>query len=416
MTARAVTTAVLAGGPDVARPSATPWWHRWSATRWMQQHSYVADGLLALVVGGLVLVSGVNPKGYAYKAHDAFSVTLVLLSIATIVARRRRPFAIFLFDAAAAVALTIGGYNANGTALPALVALYTVAAHRPRRVSSWALALVVPIVLTIVLLDDGVKGETASVAVANMVVFATAWILGDNLQTRREYVSALEERTDRLEYERTEQAQRAVTHERARIARELHDVVAHHVGVMVVQASAARRVLGRDPAEADAALETVETTGRAAMREMRAMLGVLRDEGAVAERDPQPGADALPALVAQVRDAGVPTSFDVAGEPRPLPPGVDLSLYRIVQESLTNVMRHGGPHARAHVELDYGPATVAVTVSDDGRGATAVPNRDGHGIVGMRERAALYGGNVRTGPRAGGGFAVHASFPIGGRA
>jgi signal transduction histidine kinase len=174
-------------------------------------------------------------------------------------------------------------------------------------------------------------------------------------------------------------------------------------------------VLGRDPAQADAALEAVEVTGRDAMREMRAMLGVLRDEDAVAERDPQPGAAALPGLVAQVRDAGVRTTFDVTGEARPLPPGVDLSVYRIVQESLTNVMRHGGPNASAHVALDYGPVTVEVSVTDDGRGASADPKPDGHGVVGMRERAALYGGTLRAGPRAGGGYAVHASFPIGHR-
>jgi signal transduction histidine kinase len=392
-----------------------PWWHRYSAARWLQQHADVADALLALVVGGLVVLSGVNPQDHAYRAHNALSIGVIVLSLGALVVRRRYPFAVVLVDAGAALVLTIGDFNSNGAALPALVALYTVAAHRPRRVSWWALALVVPLVTAVVVLDDGVQDQAGAVVIANVVVFATAWILGDNLQTRRKYVSALEERADRLEHDRADQARRAVTYERARIARELHDVVAHHVGVMVVQAGAARRVLGRDPAQADAALETVEQTGREAMREMRAMLGVLRDEDAVAERDPQPGADALPALVAQVCDAGVRTTFAVSGDARPLPPGVDLSVYRIVQESLTNVMRHAGPNAAAHVALAYGPVTVEVSVTDDGRGASAETNSDGHGAVGMRERAALYGGTLRAGPRAGGGFAVHASFPIGHR-
>jgi len=402
---------------ETDRTASTLWWHRYSVTRWLQHRPYVADGLLALVVAGVAAASGANPHGYAYRAHDAFSVTLIVVAVGSVALRRRLPFSVFLFDAAAALLLTVRDYNSEAVALPALVALYTVAAHRPRRVSFWALALVVPLVVAIVTLDQGVQDSALQIVAGNTVIFATAWILGDNLQTRRKYVSALEERTAWLEEQQAEEARRAVADERARIARELHDVVAHHVGVMVVQAGAARRVLGRDPRAADDALATVETTGREAMQEMRAMLGLLRDDGATAELAPQPGAAALLALVAQVREAGVPATLEISGAERPLPSGVDLSLYRIVQESLTNVMRHAGPRANVCVALHYADDAVEIDIVDDGRGAAADRDGDrraGNGIAGMRERAALYGGVVRAGPRTGGGFAVQARFSLAG--
>jgi signal transduction histidine kinase len=401
------------GDPGAGLPAAAPWWRRHRPTRWLQAHPYAADGLLAVALAGLALVSGVNPADHAYREHDVFSVVVSAVVIGLVVVRRRWPLVLFAVSAIAALVLAARGYNSNPVAFPALVAIYTVAAHRPRTVSRWVLAAVIPVIVAIVAADDASDHMTLAEIGSNTVVFATAWILGDNLQTRRKYVTALEERTVRLERERVEQAERAVAAERARIARELHDVVAHDVGVMVIQAGAARRVLGRDPAQADAALAAVESTGRDAMREMRALLGVLRDEQGPAERDPQPGVDAIQGLVEQVIEAGLPATFDVSGDLRVLPPGVDLSIYRVVQESLTNVMKHAGPNAHVRVELRYCIDAIEVEVIDDGRGAAADgTDGAGHGLVGMRERCALYGGTLRAGPRSGGGFAVSARFPL----
>ncbi|MCU0262043.1 MAG: sensor histidine kinase [Ilumatobacteraceae bacterium] len=252
-----------------------------------------------------------------------------------------------------------------------------------------------------------------------------AVLAGDNVRTRRAYLVELEQRAERAEALRAAEAREAVAEERTRIARELHDVVAHSVSVMVVQAGAARHIAERDPVRAADALGTIEQVGRESLQELRRVLGVLRsgpDE--VTGTAPQPDLGALDGLVAQCRDAGLRVDVIVDGPVRPVPAGVGLTAYRIVQESLTNVLKHAGP-AAASVAVSYRPADLTVEVVDDGRGAasttrpagstgsTGSTGSAGHGIVGMRERAATCGGSLVAGPRPGGGFRVRAVLPTG---
>ena len=256
--------------------------------------------------------------------------------------------------------------------------------------------------------------EILVMAIANYVIYATAWILGDNVRVRRAYTASLEARAAMLERERGEHARLAVAEERARIARELHDVVAHHVSVMVVQSAAARRVLAKDPALATEALDVVEATGRQALVEMRRMLGVLRSDDPSDDLAPQPSLERLDALIAQVRDAGLEVELAVEGERRQLSPGIDVNAYRIVQEALTNVLKHAGK-ARATVRIRFGDRDLDLEISDDGRGAAAAildAPGDGQGLVGMRERVQLHGGQLQAGPRMEGGYRVKARLPI----
>jgi signal transduction histidine kinase len=254
------------------------------------------------------------------------------------------------------------------------------------------------------------------------LVMAAGWWLGDGARRRQEAVVTARQRAAELEQAREELARRAVTEERLRIARELHDVVAHSMSIIAVQSGVGVHVLDSQPEEARKALAAVEATSRQALVEMRRLLGVLRQEaeprGSLA---PAPGLAEVEALAAEVARAGVRVEVRIEGTPSELPAGLDLSAYRIVQEALTNVVRHAGP-ATARVAVRYAPDQVAVEVTDDGKGlqppsAAAGPFRPasspvGHGIVGMRERAALYGGTLEAGPLPGGGFRVAASLPL----
>ena len=267
------------------------------------------------------------------------------------------------------------------------------------------------------------------------ILIAAVAALGRYMARRRAYVRNLVVRTQELERDRQLLAKEAVATERARIARELHDVVAHHVSVMVIQAGAAQATL---PPGADAtaqSLEAIRQTGREAMVEMRRLLGLLRSEGPLEgvpgqeddagreparaasdpDRSPQPGLADLESLADRTREAGLIVDLEVRRRAK-VPPGVDLSAYRIVQEALTNTLRHAGVGARVHVCVDYEPDELVVEIADDGRGRkTAVqraPNEVGHGLLGMRERVGLFGGSLLAGPRAEGGFRVVARFPL----
>jgi signal transduction histidine kinase len=229
---------------------------------------------------------------------------------------------------------------------------------------------------------------------------------------RRAFVAALEGRARDAEENQRTVAERAVAEERRRIARELHDMVAHHVSVMGVLATASRRTLRRDPDAADEALATIEETGRTALREMRRLLVILRsDQEPAGELAPQPGLGHLSGLVEQVREAGLPVTLTVDGDDGSLDAGVSLTVYRIVQEALTNALKHAGA-AVADVRLEIGTYWLTLDVSDTGRGPRLDSGRLGHGLLGMRERVTLYGGTLRTGPRPGGGFRVSARIPV----
>jgi len=357
----------------------------------------------------------VKPRGVPdIRDPDVLGVALALASSVPLVWRRRFPTEVLGVVGIASVALEVLRYpGAGGT--PVMVALYTVAALSDRRRSLQALAFTSGAIL--VVLAAHWSDLTVIDVVANYIVFGTGWILGDNVHTRRKYVAELEDKAVRLEAERGAQASRAVVEERSRIARELHDVVAHSLSVMTVQAGAARRLLDRSGADPQVreAIATVEATGREALTELRRAVGVLREEGESVGLSPQPGVADLPSLVARAQEAGLSVELTMEGEPRPLPSGVDLSAYRIAQEALTNAFKHAGP-AHAVVRVCYGTDVLEVQVVDDGRGAAAnlTPTAagGGHGLVGMRERVALFGGELRAGPRAGGGYEVKARLPL----
>jgi signal transduction histidine kinase len=249
-----------------------------------------------------------------------------------------------------------------------------------------------------------------------MGILAAAWLLGHFAHNYRAYAAGLEERTAELERAREELARRAVTEERLRLARELHDVVAHAMSVIAVQSGVGAHVADSRPGEVGKALAAIEVTSRAALTELRRLLGVLRQDGdPQASLAPVPGLANLEGLLAEVAEAGLAVRLRVEGAPAPLPAGVDLSAYRIVQEALTNVIKHAGP-AHAQVTIRYRDREVAVEVIDDGRGVAAVAGDGGkgtgHGLVGMAERVAAFGGDLEVGPRPGGGFRVAARLPL----
>jgi signal transduction histidine kinase len=287
------------------------------------------------------------------------------------------------------------------------LALYTVASHTERRVALRAGAVTL---LTLVVLLLAREGLDARESVMHLIVFASAsWILGDNVRTKRAYYRELEERAERLEREREENIRRAAAEEQERIARELHDVIAHSVSVMVVQAAAANDVFERQPERAREALRSIEESGRSALTELRRLLGIVRTR----ERghlEPQPGLAALDELIEQVKATGLDVKLELDGELGGLPSGVDLSAYRIVQETLTNTLKHAqATQARVHVARRAHELTIEVT--DDGAGP-GEESTNGHGLIGMQERVALLGGVLEAGPGRSGGFAVKARFPL----
>jgi signal transduction histidine kinase len=246
----------------------------------------------------------------------------------------------------------------------------------------------------------------------NTMAATVCFMVGRTVHHRRAYVAALEDRARAAEQDQQTLTAQAVAEERRRIARELHDVVAPHRSVMGVLATGSRRTLRRDPEATDEALATIEETGRTALREMRRLLDVLRtDAEPPGELAPQPGLAGVSVLVEQVREAGLPVRLAIEGSPDPLDPGVALTIYRIVQEALTNAIKHAGA-ATAEVRLQFGRYWMTVEISDTGRGPQLGGGGIGHGLLGMRERVTLYGGTLRAGPRPGGGFRVYARIPV----
>ena len=386
---------------------------------WLRAHPRLADGALGLALFVLCLLpamSGGTTSGAGRSPNElhAGGILLLLLTTLPLAWRRSHPEQVVTTIALAAVAYEVIEQPETANAIAALVAVYSATAWGSRRTAR-AVGVITAIAIAVIIAVNNEGGWSWVDVVANYAIFATAWVLGDNMRQRRERLASLEERALLAERSREDEARRAVAAERTRIARELHDVVAHSVSVMVVQAGAARRVLDRSPEQAAEALAQIEAVGRESLQEMRRLLGVLRREDERSfGRDPQPSIDHLDVLVTQVRDAGLAVDLAVEGEPRPLPPGVDLSAYRIVQEALTNTMKHAGRDARAEVRVCYGDEVVELVVSDDGRGADheRAGEAAGHGLVGMRERVNLYGGVLEVGNRRGGGFVVRARLPL----
>jgi signal transduction histidine kinase len=289
-----------------------------------------------------------------------------------------------------------------------MAASYAVGAYASRRRA----LLAFPIGFLGVLAVSLAERDPASDVVFPMIFFLAApWLLGRTIRNRSALTRELHDRAARLEREREERARRAVVDERTRIARELHDVVAHHVSVMVIQAGAARRIAPRDPRRAADAAELIEWTGREALGEMRRLFGALHREDADIALAAQPSLTRVRGLAESARAAGLPVELRVEGDPVALSPGLDLAAYRVVQEALTNAIKHAGP-AHARVTVRYRADRLDLEVADDGRGPGRTPGDAGHGLVGMRERIALYGGELRIGRRRGGGFSVRARIPL----
>ncbi len=343
---------------------------------------------------------------WATRHHSpAIAATPVLLQTLPLLLRRRYPLSVLAIVLSASIATqyVVGALPPFALGL----ALYTVASHTERRIALRAgLATVALLPLSLITRVDWNGGES----VWHVIVFAVAaWILGDNLRTKRAYYHELEERAARLEREKEEGTRRAAAEEKARIARELHDVIAHSVSVMVVQAAAARDVFEKQPERAREALRSIEESGRSALTELRRLLGIVR-AGEQGSREPQPGLAALEELVEQVRATGLEVELKREGELGELPTGVDLSAYRIVQEALTNTLKHAQA-TRAQVLLDRRERELAIEVTDDGAGPVE-ESTNGHGLIGMQERVALLGGVLEAGPEESGGFAVKARFPL----
>ncbi|MDF5753800.1 sensor histidine kinase [Spongiactinospora sp. TRM90649] len=384
---------------------------------WLGLHPMVPDSLLAGLLAAVAVADRLAPGPFA-RPMPAAALVPILLACAAVSVRRRWPFTLLCALEVLHVTLLAAGHETSVIEWTVLIAVYSVAAHRGLAVSLAGLCL--DMVAMLAALAIGVDVETRTTLLFGSAISVTVWVIGRSLRMRRAYLAELKDRAERLERARDADTRAARAEERSRIARELHDVVAHHVSVMTVQAAAARRILTANPQGAGEALSAIEDMGRTAMAEMRNIVGVLRtDDGrsGPAERGPQPGMLELPALVEQMREAGLRTQLWTEGEPRDLPPGIDLAAYRLVQEALTNSLRHAGPDARAWVTVRHEPGEFTVHIEDDGRGpAAAKPDGErhgsGHGLVGIRERVALYGGMLRIGPRAGGGFEVRARFPL----
>ncbi|HUA30841.1 MAG TPA: sensor histidine kinase [Streptosporangiaceae bacterium] len=371
----------------------------------------VAWWAAATKVGGPSMPAGYGWTVVRYLAGGAACASLMF--------RWRFPVAVLgvaagsaaLFDALAG---RIDVDNRGGVLalIPVALAVYTVVATSTRRAALAAVATAVAAIEAGALARGGSNGSIAQLTPA---LAAVAWLAAENVRARRAYVQGVIDRAAERERER---ARRASAGERVRIARELHDVVAHATSIIAVRSGVARMALDVRPDEARQALEIIEGTSRQALREMRLLVGVLRDAdagGLPADLGPAPGLASLPELVAHVNEAGVPVGVRVEGEPRPLSPGADLSAYRIVQEALTNVVRHAAP-ASAELTLRYRPCEVVIEVTDNGRTRLEAPlparagEGAGHGIAGMRERAAVYGGTLVAEPTAA-GFRVLASIP-----
>jgi signal transduction histidine kinase len=370
-------------------------------TRWPR----AADAVLALVVFLVMLV--VSPEGpsdeVALRGLGEVSVAaLLVLAVAggVLYWRRSQPLAVFAVTLGAAV-VSIGVRDAGTAGIAMLFALYSVGRYVTD--DRWSYAALGG-ALVLVAISSLVDSVTVAQIGFGLVLTFVVWYLGRRLRIRRE-------RAALLEREQAAEARRAVAEERTRIARELHDVVAHRVSLMTVQAGAAKTIAADDPEGASRAMQAVEQAGRQALDELRHLLGVLRPEADGEALGPQPGLAEVPRLVDQFRAAGLEVSLTMDGARTDLPARVDLSAYRIVQEALTNALKHAGPGARAQVRLRTDSRAVDIEVLDDGRGASILTG-SGHGIVGMRERALLLGGRLEASPRSDGGFHVVAHLPL----
>jgi signal transduction histidine kinase len=379
----------------------------------LRPHPLVVDTIIAVLLAIVGMIGAFGVESILAGMQQDWPLTAFILAASLPLALRRVvPLISEIAILGGSFTLLSLSYDAGALQISVMVALFSVGAHSRSTRESLA-GLAAGFVFTVLIgLRPGNQGSLWIFFVFGLM--GGLWLVGDTLRRRTSQLAALEARAAALELEREEESGRAVAEERARIARELHDIIAHSVSVMVVQAAAARRVLDSQPDAARASLEAIETTGRQALSEMRRLLGVMRREDVREDaKAPQPSLARVATLVDEMRAAGLPVELRVEGEAGPVPPGVDVSAYRVVQEALTNALRHAAA-ASVSVVVRYGPDDVEVEVSDDGHGPQEDPDSvGGHGLIGMRERVALFRGDFEAGPRAGGGFAVRARLPIG---
>ena len=375
---------------------------------------WLIDGTIAFGLSALSLISlasGATDAG----GSDPLSVGLLLLETLPLIVRRRWPIPVLVVTlAATALHATLVQGQVVNESLGALVALFTVGEYYDRRVAITAGLAVATTFLAVIVAKGGSQAAIPG-TITTMLSVGVVVALGDWARTRRRYAAAIEENARLQEAERDERSRRAVQDERERIARELHDIVTHHVSVIVIQAGAGLTAIDRRPDAARTALAAIDHTSREALTDMRRMLGMIGDPTAVDEgRAPMPGLERLGELIEEVRSAGLPVELSMDGARRSLDAGVELAAYRIVQEALTNALKHARG-ARARVRLAYGPRAIDIEVTDEGGGG----RRDlgepggsgGRGLIGMRERVGLYGGDFEAGPTPT-GFRVHAVLPI----
>jgi signal transduction histidine kinase len=391
----------------------------------LRRHPLIADVTLAAALAALAVLTAlalVVPWARGKAPSTPLIVAWAVALAAPLVVRRRWPLAVLVVTTAHFTRYwAVGQVNEIASWVVLGVAVYSAAAYGNRRWAPWVSGLCLLSLTAIGVLQSawaqsiGVA-EVVAIALFDALPFLLGWPLGTMMRRLREYRAALEERNWELDREREANARRAVLEERVRIARELHDVVAHHVSVMGIQAGVARRLFDRDPTEAVAAIGSVETAGRQAIADLQQLVGVLRRQEEGDDLTPQPSLQRLPELLEHMGQAGLPVELTQHGRPRQLAAGVELSAYRIIQEALTNSLKHAGPSAHAAVTVRYNPAGVEVEVVDDGQGPPpGQPATGGRGLVGMRERVSLYGGQLDAGARADGGFRVHAVLQDGGQ-
>jgi signal transduction histidine kinase len=370
--------------------------------------------LTALVVLGSIGESYPSAKdqtpGVVIPHPPVAAYLLVVVAGMVYVVRRRWPMATALISLVATLAYTSLGFVCGAVVVAPLIGLYAVAGIYATR---WVIVLGLGMIASLMSFSAAFGPFSGFDGPTDVIPFtcAATLLLGVHLANRRSYIAAIEDRAERAERTREEEARRRVDAERLRIARELHDVVAHNISMINVQARAAAAVIPDPPPAGAQALAAIKDASGEALRELRNILGLLRNPEEAEPTAPAPRLDQLDALVSATSRAGLPTTVAVSGAPRPLPPSLDLTAYRIVQESLTNALRYAGP-AEATVAITYSPTEVQLEITDNGRGDGASGGGSGHGIRGMQERAKTIGGAVSAGPRPGGGFAVRAQLPL----
>jgi len=370
------------------------------------------DALILAAMAGLLSIAARAPDPNGALGPPWVDLLIALGFTVPLLFRHRFPMGAPLL----AIAVVTGGSFADAgyldNAFPAFLVALGIAVWfgmRPSRRDAIAGLVALQAVSIVITLNDS-KTNSIGDYFWSLITFSIAWIIGLVLGGRLRETDVTKRLAEQAELEREEQARLAVAEERARIARELHDVVGHSVSVMTVQAAAVRRLLEPDQDKEREALEVVEQTGREALAEMRRMVGVLRRPEEAPALAPQPSLEHLEQLLSTTREAGLPVELKIEGTPAELPPALDTTAYRIVQEALTNAVKHANAD-RAEVLVRYGNRTVELVVSDDGRG-NGDGGGSGHGLVGMRERVSVYGGELEAGPQAGGGFRLRATLPV----